>query len=279
MKQILQIYKREISLYKTISSEGEKTYWQTLSQALDLWDTTPLRAIHDFLVLSESGDARTQTGLGLSYYLASELEFHKPAAVYWLSRAAGNDFTLAHCAIGTCYLSGIGIEVDLSAAERWFKLAAERDYAPGQFMLGRYLYQQFEDTRHKELAIEWFQKAAEQGYAPAQYILGLCCMDGIGTLKAPEKGIAWVKLAAEQGDIAAIRKMIELHKLTGDIEDQVYWIRQGAATGDTELQYQLALNFEYGTGVEQSYRQAAIWYRKAVERLQPADGKLSSTSK
>lgn len=104
-------------------------------------------------------------GLGISYYLASEQEFHLHAAVYWFSRASDNGSARAQCALGTCYLTGAGLEANPQSAEGWFRSAAGQGYAPGQFMLGKHLYQhQFGASDHKVQAVGWFRKSAEQGY-------------------------------------------------------------------------------------------------------------------
>lgn len=280
MQQILGIYEKETALGLAASSASERPYWERISQALRYWQDSPQRAVQEFLAGLSEEDARLQTGLGISYYLASEQEFHLHAAVYWFSRASDNGFALAQCALGVCYLTGAGLEANPQSAEGWFRTAAEQGYAPGQFMLGKHLYQhQFGASDHKVQAVGWFRKSAELGYIPAQYVLGLCYLDGSALPQDREQGIFWIGQAAEQGDRTAIRKMIELHLSREELPIRLHWLRQGAESGDAELQYQLGVSFETGAGVEQSYHQAAVWYRKAAERLLPSTDRLTSSSK
>lgn len=244
MQQILGIYEKETALGQAASSTSERPYWERISQALRYWQDSPQRSVQEFLAGPSEEDARLQTGLGLSYYLASGQEFHLHAAVYWFSRASDNGSALAQCALGTCYLTGAGLAANPQSAEGWFRTAAGQGYAPGQFMLGKHLYQhQFGASDHKVQAVGWFRKSAEQG------------------------------------DRTAIRKMIELHHSREELPIRLHWLRQGAESGDAELQYQLGVSFETGAGVEQSYHHAAVWYRKAVERLLPSTDRIPLSTK
>ena len=280
MQQILGIYEKETALGLAASSASERPYWERISQALRCWQDSPQRAVQEFFASLSEEDARLQTGLGISYYLASEQEFHLHAAVYWFSRASDNGSALAQCALGACYLTGAGLEANPQSAEGRFRTAAEQGYAPGQFMLGKHLYQhQFGASDHKVQAVGWFRKSAEQGYIPAQYVLGLCYLDGSALPQDREQGIFWIEQAAEQGDRRAIRKMIELRHSREELPIRLHWLRQGAESGDAELQYQLGVSFETGAGVEQSYHHAAVWYRKAAERLLPSTDRITPSSK
>ena len=201
MQQILGIYEKETALGLAASCASERPYWERISQALRYWQDSPQRAVQEFLAGLSEEDARLQTGLGISYYLASEQEFHLHATVYWFCRASDNGSARAQCALGACYLTGAGLEANPQSAEGWFRTAAEQGYAPGQFMLGKHLYQhQFGAFDHKVQAVGWFRKSAEQGYIPAQYVLGLCYLDGSALPQDREQGIFWIGQAAEQGD-------------------------------------------------------------------------------
>ena len=51
-----------------------------------------------------------------------------------------------------------------------------------------------------------------------------------------------------------------------DYKEAVKWYRKAAAQGNARAQSNLGVCYENGTGVEQDYREAVKWYRKAVEQ-------------
>lgn len=69
--------------------------------------------------------------------------------------------------------------------------------------------------------------------------------------------------AALQGDPAA---QFDLGLVAPDSEQAVVWYRKAADKGLAPAQYQLALSYMNGIGVEQSDEQAAAWYRQAAEQ-------------
>ena len=52
-----------------------------------------------------------------------------------------------------------------------------------------------------------------------------------------------------------------------------------AISGDAESQYQLALCYRNGEGVEQSNEEAAKWYRKSSHMKKPRNGIVLQLSK
>ena len=70
---------------------------------------------------------------------------------------------------GACYLNGLGVEEDEKRALYWVQKAAEQDYADAQVVLGNFYSEGIGAEKDERKAFEWFKKAAEQGKAEAQF--------------------------------------------------------------------------------------------------------------
>jgi TPR repeat protein len=147
-------------------------------------------------------------------------------------------------------------------------------------------------------AAVWYRKAADQGYAEAQFRLGSLYEDGLGIERDHEQAKAWYRKAALQGNeeaTAALKRLEEESTQTAQAmpsketapeaqpskvaapvpaiaAQQNAVVRpEQAATPVTPTtpygQYEMGYFYYYGLGgVNQDYRQAAIWYRKAADQ-------------
>jgi uncharacterized protein len=119
----------------------------------------------------------------------------------------------------------------------------------------------------KERSAYWYQKSAEQGYAPAEYLVCLThanlepielerCM-----WRAAENGVPeaqfWLGVAFEQNLWFGVT----------DRREALKWYRRAAQSDQPDAENELGRRYEDGDGVEQSYVQAAYWYRKAAEHV------------
>jgi uncharacterized protein len=59
---------------------------------------------------------------------------------------------------------------------------------------------------------------------------------------------------------------------TKDSELALKWFHKAADAGDPDAQVELADKYEHGEGLEQNYRLAAEWYRKAAEHVPDLGG-------
>jgi len=128
----------------------------------------------------------------------------------------------------------------------------------------------------------WYRSAAEQGLASAQMALGKAYEFGIGMASDVGEACRWYRRAAAQGMPAAQLALQSLDELTGRHSSQgkktskrpssrerrladSRWVTY-ASKGTAEDFYHLGIMFESGIGVEQSAKQARLWYLKAAER-------------
>ena len=119
----------------------------------------------------------------------------------------------AQCNLGLCYQQGIGTEVDMQQAIFWMEKAAKQDYAPAQYNLGTF----YLDLENYEQALLWLTKASNQYYALADYQIGVMYSNGLGVEPDGEKTYYWLTKAAMHGykDAKAILNGIILEKKQG----------------------------------------------------------------
>jgi hypothetical protein len=119
----------------------------------------------------------------------------------------------AQCNLGLCYQQGVGTEKDMQQAIFWMEKAAQQDYALAQYCLGNiYLEQQ-----NYEQAMLWLTKASNQYYGDADYQIGVMYSNGLGVEKDGEKTYYWLTKAAMHGckDAKTILDGITLVKKQG----------------------------------------------------------------
>ena len=51
-----------------------------------------------------------------------------------------------------------------------------------------------------------------------------------------------------------------------DYRQAVFWYKKAAEQGDTKAQLNLAVMYKYGTGVSEDFSQSVYWYKKAAEQ-------------
>ena len=231
---------------------------------------------------STSSDA---LALGINFYEQENYE----QAVRHFRTAANADHADAQTCLAACYATGEGVEKDLDTAELWAKRALDsgdeqaaelldaiheeqRDEA---FELGVSCCEQGDYTQ----AFQYFHTAAQLGLPNAQFNLALCYFKGEGVEQNLDMATLWAKRASEQGFEAAA-ELLELLKAAkahpfdlgvacyekGHYTQAVQHFRTAAEQGIAEAQFNLALCYSQGKGVEESQSEAARWYRAAAEQ-------------
>lgn len=132
-------------------------------------------------------------------------------------------------------------------------------------------------------AAKLFRSLAEQGNPQAQTQLGTLILQGQGVEKNLEEGVAWYVKAANQGSAEAQNKLGLLFNLTKDFHQASYWFRKAALLGFPDAEFNLAVMYEKGEGVNSDPSQAVLWYRRAAaaghERAKKHLIRLGYTSK
>lgn len=109
-------------------------------------------------------------------------------------------------------------------------------------------------------AVKWFRKAAKKGEMESQASLGFCYLGGDGVDKDRQEGVEWLQKAAHQGHERAKQCLAALDA------EIVKMCRLGAEQGNPQAQFELAMRYQHGEGVEQDMQEAFQWCHKAAEQ-------------
>ena len=108
----------------------------------------------------------------------------------------------AACALGMCFMDGLGVELDESEAVVCYRRSAEAGYVHGQHALGCAYYLGEGTAADQASAAYWFERAALQGHPNACFLLGECLLDE-GCSAARANALPWFMAAAERGHVGA----------------------------------------------------------------------------
>ena len=179
----------------------------------------------------------------------------EPASYQSLFTAAGQDAS----ALGT--QSGTAGE-DLKTLES----AARRGDAAAQFRIALRFLNDGGLIGGAAAAARWLARAADQGHTEAQFILASLYERGEGVRRDEKHALELYRKAAAAGHIKAMHNLGVLLTARGTAEDYreaAEWFTR-AATDLPESQYNLALLYERGLGIEQNLSKAYYWYQLAA---------------
>lgn len=250
------------------------------------------QALHWFERAAERHDreAREQAA-ALSYqigthYLNSKEEQDRPKAFQYYQKAEAYGNQKALYVLGHCLANGIGVQANLSRAAEYYEQAARNGSAPAQNNLG-VLYARGEGVeQNDQQAVYYYEQAAQQGHSTAMNNLGVCYKSGKGVEQSAFQALYWFEQAAELGHVEARQQVADgayyigeqymKSKNPNEKGKAFDYFRKALASGNKRASLQLGCCYEYGYGVEQSYKQAIPYYVQAVnEGLDTADHWLS----
>ncbi len=116
-----------------------------------------------------------------------------------------------------------------------------------------------------EAAKKWYTIAAEAGHVPAMTELGDLYFEELDENRDPDAGAVWLTKAAEAGDPVAMC-WLGMYYVGEDLQLGRSWLEKAASQGNTEAMRALGRYWMVGRfGEENSYEQASIWLRQALE--------------
>ena len=146
---------------------------------------------------------------------------------------------------------------------------AKQGDAPSQRIVGYWYSKHAKSDSDYEKSFYWFNKASEQGDAEATGALGHLYFNGRGVPEDWEKAINLYTKAADQGDAAAQYSLAQCLE-SGNLDNKVAWeinaltyYKLSADQGNIHAQFRLGEMHLYGTGVEKSFKHAALWINLA----------------
>ncbi len=115
-------------------------------------------------------------------------------------------------------------------------------------------------------AAKWYKRSAAKGFAPAQYRLGTLYERGLGLAADRGRAMAWYKSAAEKGHLKAMHNfaVLKASENSPDFEMAAHWFGKAANSGLVDSQYNLAILYEIGRGVERDLKEAYKWFALAA---------------
>jgi localization factor PodJL len=145
--------------------------------------------------------------------------------------------------------------------------AARHGDSEAQFRIGtRFLSDGTFSNGGAATAARWLAKAAGQGHLEAQFMLASLYERGAGVTKDESEAMSLYRKAANAGHIRAMHNLgvlLSARESPQDYGEAAVWFARAAQAGLTDSQYNLALLYERGLGVEQDLSRAYLWYRAA----------------
>jgi len=218
-------------------------------------------AIEWFQKAAKEGYSDSQYMLGMIYETLGEESNQTDKAIPYYEQAAAQDHPYAQYALAMIALE----QEDFSKAEFFLEKAARQQYGLAAYSLAKLLHER--DPQHPLKAFEWFMVAAKQGNTEASYYVGLYYQYGKGVPKNIDEAVNWYEKAALEKDKDALYHLalILIRKDNPDYENAAKLLGEAAKQGHPNAQYNLAVMFQKGDGVERSEQKALYWYEKAAE--------------
>ena len=128
------------------------------------------------------------------------------------------------------------------------------------------------EARDRRLAAAKLRTLADQGYAPAQFGLGLAYFDGDGVRRDYVRSFQFCLTSAEQGYPSAENMVGNYYVMAKPAHnacalssaDSLRWQRRAADHGNVAGQYNLALAYWTGHGVDRNPVEAYVWASLSV---------------
>ncbi len=145
--------------------------------------------------------------------------------------------------------------------------AARHGDRDAQFRIGtRFFNSGSMEDRAK--AARWFAKAAGQGHIAAQFMWASMLERGDDIAKDEAKAIVLYRQAASAGHVQAMHNLGTLlvkNETAQSYREAASWFYRAAQADCADSQYNLALLYEHGLGIEQDLSRAYQWYIRAAK--------------
>lgn len=132
--------------------------------------------------------------------------------VFLLVRSANSDNRIAQHELGLRYLMGKDFIPDTQKAVYWIKKAADQNYLPAKYNLGILLYNGSGVEWDPFEAYKNFKYAALNGLTEAEYAYGLLLTDNLIVPRNYKDAYRWITIAADSGYIPAKEVLTEFEK-------------------------------------------------------------------
>ena len=207
--------------------------------------------------------------LGLMYRTGEGIPPDPGTAAQWMYKAAEQGHHLAEAELGNMFYNGRGTKQDYGAAFAWYLRAAQGGIVRAQNSVAA-LYELGQGVTKNDFdAVAWYRKAADQGDVYAMDQMGMHLRLGKGVAWNEAEAMQWFRKAADKGYAPAESSLGYgyMHGLGGGLQDyrqSAYWLGKAAAQGDSYGQYNLAVLYGKGWGVDQDLGHAKALFLQAA---------------
>ncbi len=247
-----------------------------------------------FTKAAEQGFVEAQCMLGLCYNTGEGVEKDSVKGIGLITKAAEQGLVDAQFFLGHCYYYGIIVEQDYKKAVEWWTKAAEQGHADAQYNLGWRYYEGEGVEQDYKKAFEWFTKAAKKGDPLAVGALWYYYIESVAQnyekadewfIKAmwaiyPHKPNGWIYMSDELVEMGYVGEQYAYGEayyvgrkgVKQDYEKAFECFMNVVESGDdsnwvyVDAEFYLGLCYYNGDGIEQDYREAVKWWRKAAEQ-------------
>ncbi len=181
-----------------------------------------------------------------------------PAAQYGPALFTASDATRSSAASQPDYANE-----DLNLLES----AARHGDRDAQFRIGRRFLNDNSLDGGAAAAARWLARAAAQGHVEAQFMLATLFERGAGVSRDENQAVTLYRKAAAAGHVRAMHNLgvlLSEHASQQDYSEAASWFARAASAGLADSQYNLALLYERGLGLEQDLTRAYYWYQAAA---------------
>lgn len=190
---------------------------------------------------------------------------------YLKGHKEGDAAATRHLAVA--YINGDGVVQDTERGEKLLKEASKRGDVRAEAI---YAKQMFEKNDIEE-GVFWVKKAIAHHDIIGEMLYAALLYDGIGVQQNLKESFRWTKTAAtahddEEPELLALAQnsLGSSYDLgTGteqDFEQAVVWYSKAAENGSTEAQRNLGEKYFLGEGTEKDIEKAIYWLEKAAEQ-------------
>lgn len=228
-------------------------------------------AVRLWTIAARKGHTSAAFNLGLCYRDGKGADQNVSTAIFWLEKAAEDDYEKAIMNLVDIYLLGKGgAEVDYDKGIAWLEKAADLGTTDAFFKLGVYYFHgEYGCIQSIEKALEYWKLGSNAGHSGCTKNIGLCYKNGEGVPQNFTEAISWFEKAMGQGSIDAMLELGLAYDDNGlttpDYAKAVGYYAEAYSAGSAHGAYCLGTMYEHGHGVAEDMAKAFELYKYAGE--------------
>lgn len=227
-------------------------------------------AVFNFKLAAEKGNVQAAAFLGDAFLYGKgvEIDYAKAFQYYWKGADAGD--ARAQIGLSTMYLEGYSIPRNLDEAVFWALKAADQNVSQSWYSLA-ICYLAYHDAEKDREAFQIFKKLSETNAAEAYIELADCYLDGIGVAPNVQEAEVWYRKALLSDPYSVTSAKISLAQIyihNAEFKDKIplaiQYLTETAEEDNYDAQYELAICYRDGIGVEKNHNKMLYYLKKAA---------------